>query len=338
MSSLKHLTIQHPPELGEKLPTVTLTHYVLDKIFQASMLYMGQETGEAMVGVTLSDKGEEFPRMYILETISPITTSVREWAMFEQGDDWQGAIFNWWHENWEMYRDWRRGSYGRAIAAKWDVPLQHLGDWHKQPDGMIHPSGGDMRTAQRLMKASDLDYLLIPIVTFETVTEELQTANTLAVATEQQRMRIDFWWVSRRNKRFEPVQPILAPNGSIPGLPPVVWWLADRDRFDEELRSLEDAELEVMDIISWSDNGRPPLDTCFMLYRPGAQHVIIACTPYDYPERAPHWRVAPIMRPDSDQDFFAALYRASQRAKLLSFKWKPELSLLDGVRAIEEQL
>ena len=338
MSTIAHLQVQLPSANDEDFPTIILTQRVLEKIFAASMQHVQHETGEAMVGVALPNGKQKLPKLYIMDTISPVGDAIRQWGMFEQGDDWQGAIFNWWHENWEMYREWRRGSYGNAIAAKWDAPLLHLGDWHKQPDGMIRPSGGDMRTAKRLMKEEDLPYLLMPIVTFDTETGPLEEANALAIATRDQRLRIDFWWVARRGNTFDPVHPILEPDGTIPRLPPVVWWLADSARFDIELAALELEGLEVMDIISWSENGRPPLDTCFIIYRPGHSDVIIACTPFDYPAKPARWRKAPIVRPGEDDDFFQAIYRESEKiapAKLVG--WRPDMLMVDIVRMIEEQ-
>src|SRR5687768_9368666 len=123
MTSLVHLNIQCPPETTEEMPTVTLTPYIAGKILHAAMQYVAHETGEAMVGLVLEEKQSKHPRFYILETVPPEDDAVRQWAMFEQGDDWQRAIFNWWYENWEMYRVLRRNSYGNAVIGKWDTPL-----------------------------------------------------------------------------------------------------------------------------------------------------------------------------------------------------------------------
>lgn len=337
MSSIAHLEIHVPPPVDEPMPKVTLTRRVLEKMFTASLEHMDIETGEAMVGITMMSTKSKLPTMFILDTVSPVKNTVRQWAKFEQGDDWQGAIFNWWYENWEMYRELRRGSYGNAVMAKWDLPLQHLGDWHKQPDGMIHPSGGDMRTAQRLMKELKLDFLLMPIVTFEESLEPITTPNTLAIATHARRMRIDFWWVKRRSNSFDPVYPILESNGGIPRLPEVVWWLANPEQFDAQVGGMEAMGLEVMDIVSWSANGRPPLDTCFIIYRPGNRQVWIAITPANYPAKMPQWRSAPIVRPENDDDLFAALYKASTPVPREAFAHvKGQVTLLEGVKALEE--
>ena len=319
------------------LPTVSLTRAVLENIFDAALKHPDSETGEAIVGIAAPPSKSGISRMFILNTIPPMQDAVRQWAMFEQGDDWQGAVFNWWYENWEMYRELRRSSYGNAVMAKWDMPLQHLGDWHKQPDGMIAPSGGDMRTARHLMKELELEFLLMPIVTFEESRAPLTTANTLAIATSERRIRIDFWWVSQGNTRFEPVHPVLESNGGIPRLPDIVWWLKDQEHFDAELSALEKEGLQVMDIISWSENGRPPLDTYFIIYRPGSHRVWIAITALDYPHSRPEWRTAPILRPEDDEDFFTALYATSKPVpKAALTEWTPKTRLVDAIKMINE--
>jgi hypothetical protein len=341
MSSLSHLTIQHAaePTNGGRLamPVVVLSHQVLEKIFNASMQHIGQETGEALVGVALLENGKKarWPRLYILETVPPIQHSVRQFAKFEQGDEWQEAIFNWWHDNWELYRALRRQSYGNALAAKWDAPLRHLGDWHKQPDGMIRPSGGDMRTARRLMKETALDYLLMPIVSFEESTAPLTSVNTLAIATPHQRLRIDFWWLAKRGADFEPAHPIL--QADLPRLPAVVWWLANSERLDAELAALEAAGYEVLDIVSWTANGRPPLNTYLIVYKPGQTRVWLVVTHPQYPTHSPQWFSAPLLRPDNPEALLSQLYKLAQPipAHVLP-DWQPTMFLVEGLQAISK--
>ncbi len=344
MASIDHLEIQLPPESDEPLPTIILAKHVLAKIFTASMQHLQHETGEAMVGLEIANgngksgkngNSKKLPKIFVLDTVPPVEHSVRQYAMFEQGDDWQGAIFNWWHENWEMYRELRRNSYGNAIAAKWDAPLKHLGDWHKQPDGMVKPSGGDMRTAKRLMRELKLKHLLMPIVTFEPNFEPLDTPNTLAIATEHQRMRIDFWWVAKRGIDFEPMRPELAVD--LPRLPDVVWWLSNSERLDAELALLEQNGFAVLDLVSWSANNLPPLDTVFIIQQPGHNRMWLAVTPAQYPQRAPEWRTAPVlpMPENEDEDFLTAAYAASEPVPLeILPHWTAKTSLLDGVKAI----
>lgn len=150
-----------------ELPRVIISQRVIDNIVRGALLYPEPETGETMIGLVVPRTGWSEPDIYVLDTISPGERVVREWGMFEQGDDWQADVFNWLYNNWETFRELRRGSYGNAIAAKWDVPLMHVGDWHKQPDDMIAPSGGDADTARHMITDAEtpLQHLVAPIVT-----------------------------------------------------------------------------------------------------------------------------------------------------------------------------
>jgi hypothetical protein len=114
------------------------------------------------------------PDIYILDTISPGDNAVRQWGKFEHGSEWQGDVFNWLYINWEAFRELRRPSYGRAMAAKWDMPLRFVGDWHKQPGDMIAPSGGDLQTARAMITDPETpDHQFVaPIVTMYPVVDE----------------------------------------------------------------------------------------------------------------------------------------------------------------------
>ena len=158
---------EHIAEVSRGMPRLIVASRVIEKIKRGALLYPEPETGEAMIGLIVPQTGQAEPDIYIFDTISPGDRAIREWGMFEQGDDWQADVFNWLWINWEAYRSLRRGSYGRAVAAKWDAPLQHVGDWHKQPDDMIAPSGGDAQTARRMIDDRDttVEHIVAPIVT-----------------------------------------------------------------------------------------------------------------------------------------------------------------------------
>jgi len=110
-------------EVPRDTPRIIVAQRVIDKIRRGALLYPEPETGEAMIGFVVPAPGRAEPDIYILDTISPGEQAVREWGMFEQGDDWQGDVFHWLFVNWEVSRRQRRLSYGNALAAKWDVPL-----------------------------------------------------------------------------------------------------------------------------------------------------------------------------------------------------------------------
>jgi hypothetical protein len=220
------------------LDKVYIAPRVLERIRRGALLHPEEETGEAMVGVQLPPEGRgHFPPMFVLETIPPMQFVVRRWAMFSQGDDWQGAIFNWLNANWEVYRALRRRSYGKAASTKWDLPLAHLGDWHKQP-GMVTPSGADFHTAKTLMKENGLEHLLTPIVTVAEEADLLPADNTLILEDVRPALRVDFWGISKKSRDFIPLEPILSVSYGLPRLPDVVWWLDDSTRMDTEIAAL----------------------------------------------------------------------------------------------------
>jgi hypothetical protein len=322
------------------LMEVHIAPNVLDRMKRAAMLFPNDETGEALVGVMIPpEKKKSFPAMTVLETIPPMQNAIREWAMFSQGDDWQGAIFNWLNENWEVYRALRRQSYGKSAGTQWDLPLVHLGDWHKQP-GMVKPSNGDFHTAKDFMKDNDQDYLLTPIVTWAEDVSAAIEANSLVFEDVHPAVRIDFWGIGRKNRDFLPLKPVASLGYGLPRLPDVVWWLHDSQRMDLEIAALEKAGLTVMDIAQYNADGMPPLETCFAIYRPGTSQVILAITPHTYPKKAPMWRTAPLIRPDDERDWFEMLYETS---KPVPGNWVTGWSgdshaLIDGVRLIEAHL
>ncbi len=155
------------PETARDMPRVIFAQRVVDKILRGALLYPGTETGEALIGLIVPQQGRQEPDIYVLDTIGPGEHAVREWGKFEQGDDWQGDVLHWMHVNWEAFRELRRPSYGNALAAKWDVPLMHVGDWHKQPGDMIEPSLGDENTARLMIADAEtpVKHIIAPIVT-----------------------------------------------------------------------------------------------------------------------------------------------------------------------------
>lgn len=322
---------------ASQLRPIYVAERVLCKMAMGALRYQNTETGEALIGFELPN-GKPPGKIYVLETIAPFEDAVREWGMFEQGDDWHYAVFRWFHENWEMYRALRRASYGNAVAGKWDTPLKNLGDWHKQP-GMIRPSLGDLRTAKQFIREEKLNYMLTPIVTFSDEVVEPDAQNTVLVSleTESFAVRIDFWMIFRNAGRFEAVQPILVEDEALPKLPPITWHIANPSRLDNELDLLQQAGLQVLDISLWDTRQHPPMDTCLVLHRQGTRYVVIAITPFNYPQRPPSWRVAPIVRPADDEDFFEAVFDASSPVERVLSDWHQRMTLLDGVLAIEER-
>lgn len=325
---------------ADGMDVVHVSPRVLDRMKRGAVMYLNEETGEAVVGVMQPPPQRgRFPLMYLLETIPP-RDAIRQWAMFSQGDDWQGAIFNWLNENWEVYRELRRRSYGKAAGQKWDLPLLHLGDWHKQP-GMVQPSGADFRTAKQFLKDNQQEHLIAPIVTFVEETDDIPVQpNTLLCKDVSPGVRIDFWGIGRKDRAFIPLKPVMGLGYGLPRLPEAVWWLDDSVRMDLEINALEKDGLTIMDIAQYNADGMPPLETCFVLYRPGAYRVLIAITPHTYPKKAPLWRTAPIVRPEAGQSLLEAVYKISEPVSQAAVAdWSGDThALIDGVKMVERSL
>lgn len=170
------------PDLPRDVPRIIFAQRVIDKMVRGAQLYPGTETGESLVGLIVLQEGRLEPDIFVLDTISPGEDSIREWGMFEHGDDWQADVGNWLAKNWEAFRELRRPSYGNALAAKWDAPLMHVGDWHKQPGSMIAPSLGDLETARAVIESADtpMQHIVAPIITMYRVS----SAKGAAMAAE----------------------------------------------------------------------------------------------------------------------------------------------------------
>lgn len=356
------MTAEPLPEGTRDLPRVVIAERVIDKIVRGALLYPEPETGEAMVGLVVPQAGKAEPDIYVLDTISPGQQAVREWGRFEQGDDWQGDVFHWLHVNWEAFREMRRTSYGSALAAKWDTPLRHVGDWHKQPGSMIAPSGGDAETARSMIADSEthVEHIVAPIVTMYPLQPEAETSDEnggvdgpAAVeeappATPQSivrrcpdegwLVRIDFWYMSKRAPRFVAVTPTLWPDDRLPGLPPLAWHLARPRRFEQEFGLLREAGY-VADVVRWDADGKPPYEVCFSVYREGASQAIILVTGADYPAVMPAVRVAPLVTVGEGEDVFERLYAASRPlllTELPDWTWDSKRTLVELVWHIEK--
>ncbi len=155
------------PGAAHEGPRVVFAQRVLDKIVQSALLYPGTETGEALIGLVVPRDDRAEPDIYVLDTIGPGDHAVREWGMFEQGDDWQGDVLHWLYVNWEAFREQGCTPSGDPLAETFDAPLAHVGDWHKQPGDMIAPSAGDAETARLMItdRETPVQHIVAPIVT-----------------------------------------------------------------------------------------------------------------------------------------------------------------------------
>ena len=275
-----------------------------------------------------------------------------------------------------------------------------MGDWHKQPDDMIEPSGGDLMQARRMINDSEtpIAQVVAPIVTMyplkhskpvqaesvetlepdaavEKVDDPLLDAEATAQLSPEPELepellqefdylmgppppqpapgmvtveepdegwliRIDFWYTSRRLKRFARLVPEVWSNDRLPGLPPLAWHLAHPRRFDQEYSLLTQAGYTV-DVVRWDADGKPPYEICFSVFKPGSRYAVLLVTSTDYPASMPAARVAPMVTATEDEDLFEKLYDASSPlliTQMPEWPWDSKRTLLELMWHFEKTL
>jgi hypothetical protein len=294
-------------------PRVIVAERVIRKIARGATRYLDEETAEALVGLVVPNAQGE-PDLIVLDTIAPDQSAIdRGSYMVAQGDDLQDEIMYSLAINWRRFR--ARGA-DNPEAARYDVPLRYLGDWHKQPGEMFWPSGGDLQTAQEIVRDPDNDMpqILAPIVTLA-------------------------WYLSRKMRQFVAAKPDVLADEDLPALPALNWHLVDHPRFHEECDLLS-ADGLALSVTEWDADGQPPLELCFMVGRIGGQHVLILVTGQEFPQAGPEVRIAPMLKIGEDEDMFERLWAASEPLPaddLPDWEWTAEHHLIELVRAVEEK-
>jgi hypothetical protein len=330
------------------IPNLVIAQRVVDKMVLAANHYVEDETGEALIGLVVAgDNTNGVPTIYVLETIAPDESAVREEAVFKQGDERQDELIWWYHQNWNNQREKKHGIFGGGgIKPKWDVQLRHLGDWHRQPGFMIAPSGGDLMTALDMLDDSEMgfDFLLAPIVTLDhpaTTSGGEGYVNYLTVpsgAGEYDLTRIDFWYITDKTRAFVPIIPTIYPNSQLPELVPPPWHLTQDERITAELTALK-ANNVFTSIISWDVDDKLPLEICFLVAQQGASHVLILVTQHDYPKTKPIAYRAPFIKLGDTEVIYDIFGRMLAEAKKVTdpqgWVWSEEKTLADYLLAIE---
>lgn len=333
--------------VGAVVPNLVVAQRVVEKMQAAAKQHIENETGEAMIGlVTPGPTADGVPTIYVLDTISPEANAdsnvIREHYTFQQGDEGHYEIFTWLIENWEVQRENYRA---KDTQTKWDRPLVHLGDWHKQPGFMIAPSGGDLATALDQLDDDSLglDFLLAPILTMgHPPTTEHSGGNYLTIPEEDgSRMRVDFWYIHRDVRLFQPITPVIYPDDQLPALVVYPWYLNNAQRAEAEFKRFTQNKM-FYSILPWDTNGSVPLEVCVAAARLGTDKVYLLVTEVDYPQAAPRLRLAPYiaMKPDEDiYDVFAQWWAQSEPApEVPGWQWTPDKHLIDYVLAVEAHL
>lgn len=339
------------------LPRLTLAQRVVDKMVGNALIYE-TETGESLVGFAIKNLGRTEPDLYVLDTIAPDDSAIRRGAYFEQGDDLQGDIFNWWFDNWNGYRQLRRGSYGNAVGAKWDTPLVHLGDWHKHPGTLIQPSWGDTDTAREHIFDDEegSPQLLAILATVwdrerDRAFAESESSESLSndpqpirvPIDDQLVVRLDCWYMSRHTRRFVRLTPTVVADKVLPSLPILGWHLTEPERMRSELDVLSKAGYSV-GIDQYDADSQPPLEICLTLARPGGPKVLTVVTHADYPAAMPTIRTAPMSAMKDvpeDADLFTTIWKQSEplpKELYPTWDWNTNRMILDVVRDVEAKL
>ncbi len=325
------------------VPNLVVSQRAVERMLLAAGQYVADETGEAMVGFVVDDVTPEGkPTIYVLDTISPDETAVRRSHTFQQGDALQDEAIWWLQENWHYHRLQQRGT--GLLPARFDVPLRYLGDWHKQPGSMIQPSHGDLMTALSWLDddESGMDFLLVPIVT--TGHTAIVGASDVDVNYFHQPMRdgtdmrVDWWYIHRDVRVFQPVRPQIVAPDSLPQMMKYGWHVVLADRLTSEHYALEDDGLLVRTLFYECD-GEVPLEFCFIAIRQGASTFTLLVTQHDYPHSPPRAYRAPFVAGIDLMDpvaTFGTLWKLAEPiADPAGWSWAAEKYLLDYIIAIE---
>ena len=325
------------------VPNLVLSKRAVDKMLSAASQYLADETGEAMLGFIIeNDTPEGLPTIYVLDTISPDETAIRRSHTFQQGDALQDEIIWWLQENWHFHRERYRDT--DVLTDRFDVPLRYLGDWHKQPGSMIQPSHGDLITALAWLDDDELgmDYLLVPIVTVghaQIIGETELAVNYINVPMDNGTdMRVDWWYIHRDVRVFQPVHPQVVPEDLLPKMMKYAWHVVLPDRLTSETLAMADDGLLVRTLFYECD-GEVPLEFCFFAIRQGATSFMLFVTQHDYPHSPPKAYQAPFINGLDLMDPVSTFQKLWEVATPIDdpedWEWNSGKYLIDYVIALE---
>ena len=328
------------------VPNLVLSQRAVERMLLAASQYVADETGEAMVGFVVDDDSPEGkPTIYVLDTISPDETAVRRSHTFQQGDALQDEVIWWLQENWHFHREQHRGS--DQLPERFDVPLRYLGDWHKQPGSMIQPSHGDLMTALSWLDDDEtgMDFLLVPIVTTGhtpiVVGSDVDVNYIHARMDDDTDMRVDWWYIHRDVRVFQPVRPQIVAPETLPQMMKYGWNVVLAERLNSEHYAMEDDGL-LLRALFYECDGEVPLEYCFITARQGASAFLLLVTQHDYPQSPPRAYLAPLVAGIDLSDPVAAFDRLWAEAAPVDephdWTWSPKNYLVDYVKAIEIEL
>ncbi len=287
----------------------------------------------------------ERQKIYILGTIPPDESATRRWGTVQMGDEQQYDHFLWLTENW--YEDAQQ-------EEQWkNLPLKHLGDWHKQPSGMIQPSSGDLASARAILDQPHwrLPFILQPIVTrvaHPNLQVDAAQSNSLQIMGENgEAIRIDFWYLREQDRRYWPLIPQIMEEkeNSAPLLAEPPWNLKDVPLLTRELNELDDTGHRVSSPFYFNTDGEHPLEFCLISLLREEQAIVLVATNHDYPRSAPRAWQLQLRQQHSESaefDWLDMVQEAWPSRKDISlppnWQWSENSSLAAYLSVIEGQL
>ena len=328
---------------------VVIHHAVLESMVKSAWKFPHLETGEALIGVVSPTdpsffEGEQMSGsvvVYILKTIAPNDSTIREWGTVQMGDEEQFDCFLWLADNW--YEDFRDDEFWGRFS------LQHLGDWHKHPSKMISPSRGDYQSAREILRDVHwgLPFILQPIITLadgRLVEEASNQEEEFTFYTDPlgRAIRIDFWYLSKSQRSYEKLSHVEVVSANfddaLPGLAPLPWNLLDPQRMDYEEYSLQ-ADGRNYEALYFNTDGVTPLEYCLFLPGSEGKKQILVATPYDYPKRPPvGWILN--LKPEIESDGLIEQIREAWPTREVvkpapDWQWSPKTSISAFIEQIE---
>lgn len=279
-------------------PAYILADRVVRSILDESLAHPPTETGQALLGVRTPTA------VYGLAVVPDLLDTIRRLGFFKQGGTDQGEIFFWINKHWEAMRDASRGKNASTIwtpnqlvtagniPAELDLPLLHIGDWHKHPGNMNHLSSIDTSTIQGLFRDSELEMkeFFAPLVTtsspgFVPMVHKF-VGSQLRVDMNSQ-INIDFFYLRKDDDTIWQVKPTIVPDQNLPWMPPLPWYLSDLERMRRELDALDQGGYKHRWTIKQM-NSSPEMEIVFAVDHPKwTTHRAIIITDWNYPTRRP---------------------------------------------------
>lgn len=297
----------------KKEPKIYISQHAVRKLIRGTEVRPDTETGEALIGLIIPSSSPEIlePTIFVLDTIVPDDSAVRLGAYFETGDDLAAQTFIWLSRNWEELRRLSKGKIAPntlkelqpitsdLIPPEFDFPLRHIGHWHKHPEMLRVPSGGDLGTARDfVLEDNGMDQILVPVTTYHLVRRERfwwDGDKFLLRDDPDDRISISFSYLSRKmlergENNFLRVEPEIVHNSLIPKLPTLPWHLKNPKRFEREITLMKDYGCQVGVLIR-EMTGAPPMEISFTVQKQGWRNRLLIVTSADYPDTAPQIKI-----------------------------------------------